>query len=497
MSMYPAEPSPLPTPAIAGRTPDLGSRKAAMRAWIAAIVLMAVVVILNQFGGSEPAAPKAANPTAASVEAPDPGDPFVVAAKFMVKACHAIGADPNSTKEVMNALAPSAHTKENQVRLAIVAADLQGAQAGIDRLDAISDPPDALKEDIGKLKAFYESIKEAPSLRTVDIDEREKIVEHHGWFGKLAYTTGLPDTDPQRAALLSGLGWLIGAGLLGFVAFLTAVVGGLTAGIIMLVKITTGGLKMRFVPPAPGGSVFMETVPVFIAGFLLLKLAVGGVLTVLSRKGATPEGTLPFQLMSQWVLAILPLYPVLVRRMPWSEFRQKIGWHKGEGVFREIGAGLAGYFAGLPLLAAVMVITAGLFILRAIIHRMISGEEAPIPSNPIGELINKGSPVAIAMLFLLATLWAPLVEEAIFRGALYRHLRSRLSVMGAAIISALMFGLMHGYNILLLGPVITIGFIFALMREWRGSLIGSMTAHFLHNATTLALVLMALQALKD
>jgi membrane protease YdiL (CAAX protease family) len=56
---------------------------------------------------------------------------------------------------------------------------------------------------------------------------------------------------------------------------------------------------------------------------------------------------------------------------------------------------------------------------------------------------------------------------------------------------------MHGYNILLLGPVICLGFVFALMREWRGSLIGSMTAHFLHNATALALVLLALSALKD
>ena len=69
--------------------------------------------------------------------------------------------------------------------------------------------------------------------------------------------------------------------------------------------------------------------------------------------------------------------------------------------------------------------------------------------------------------------------------------------MTAALVSALMFGLMHGYNILLLGPVITLGFVFALMREWRGSLICTMTAHFMHNATSLALVLMFMQAIKD
>jgi membrane protease YdiL (CAAX protease family) len=89
------------------------------------------------------------------------------------------------------------------------------------------------------------------------------------------------------------------------------------------------------------------------------------------------------------------------------------------------------------------------------------------------------------------------VEEAVFRGGMYRQLRSRLSVLGAAGISALTFGLMHGYMFLLLGPVICLGFVFALMREWRGSLIASMTAHFMHNATTLVFVFLALSALKD
>jgi hypothetical protein len=34
------------------------------------------------------------------------------------------------------------------------------------------------------------------------------------------------------------------------------------------------------------------------------------------------------------------------------------------------------------------------------------------------------------------------------------------------------------------------------MREWRGSLIPSMTAHFLHNATVLSLAILALSAVK-
>jgi membrane protease YdiL (CAAX protease family) len=77
----------------------------------------------------------------------------------------------------------------------------------------------------------------------------------------------------------------------------------------------------------------------------------------------------------------------------------------------------------------------------------------------------------------------------VFRGALYRHLRSRISVAAAAVLTALGFGLMHGYPIIMLGPVISLGAGFALMREWRGSIIASMTAHCIHNAGVLTLVL--------
>jgi membrane protease YdiL (CAAX protease family) len=72
-----------------------------------------------------------------------------------------------------------------------------------------------------------------------------------------------------------------------------------------------------------------------------------------------------------------------------------------------------------------------------------------------------------------------------------------LSAAAAAAVSALFFGFMHGYSVILLLPVITIGFVFALMREWRGSLVPVMVGHFMHNATALTLVLVLLSAMKE
>jgi membrane protease YdiL (CAAX protease family) len=68
-------------------------------------------------------------------------------------------------------------------------------------------------------------------------------------------------------------------------------------------------------------------------------------------------------------------------------------------------------------------------------------------------------------------------------------LRSWLILPIAAIGSALVFGLMHGYEIIMLGPVITLGFTFAMMRHYRGSLIAPITAHALHNGTVMTLLI--------
>jgi hypothetical protein len=36
--------------------------------------------------------------------------------------------------------------------------------------------------------------------------------------------------------------------------------------------------------------------------------------------------------------------------LDWNDYRKAIGWHCGQGFFREVGAGILGYIAGLPLL---------------------------------------------------------------------------------------------------------------------------------------------------
>jgi membrane protease YdiL (CAAX protease family) len=201
-------------------------------------------------------------------------------------------------------------------------------------------------------------------------------------------------------------------------------------------------------------------------------------------------------------------WPLVRGKLTFTQLRERIGWTSlnGQGVgrrgfsgcVREAAYGLFAYFAFLPVLAVVLVIT---LLLNAIANAPRAGagavEEPVLPSNPVVDLVLAATPLQLALFFVLATCWAPIVEEAIFRGCLYRHMRGRLHAALCAAATALLFGVMHGYHWLMLGPVISLGVVFALMREWRGSIIGPMFAHFLHNATLTSLLIIMLPALKD
>ena len=82
---------------------------------------------------------------------------------------------------------------------------------------------------------------------------------------------------------------------------------------------------------------------------------------------------------------------------------------------------------------------------------------------------------------------APVAEEFFFRGFFYRALRSRWSVLGAAAIDGLLFGVIH-YDftgadaLLILPPLAILGFIFCLVYERTGSIYPTIAMHALNNA---------------
>lgn len=149
-----------------------------------------------------------------------------------------------------------------------------------------------------------------------------------------------------------------------------------------------------------------------------------------------------------------------VRGVSWRGIGRDLGLHSGAGWLREIGVGLF-WFALLWTLQCALSI--GLF----------------------AWLGTRGSPAALSDLeyHLLAVLfWAPVVEEVMFRGVLYRALRARWGWVAAGGASGLLFACWHSY-----WPYwplhFVAGFGYAALREWRGSLVAPVVAHFAYNAT--------------
>lgn len=473
--------------------PDPGTRASSRIAWFFTVVLLGAVVFMNQCASRSASQASQSQTSPATIQPPDIMEQSTLMGKLMVRMAVMDGSNAEARSTVMLQIDSTAVSPLARLRNTIIAAEVLGIEEARTRTQTIKNEnelPELVQQEIPLFEKVFENDK-SPVLSDT---EREQLITRHGWYGKLAMVRGIPDNDPTREQLLGGGGKLVALTTLLVVVLVIASLGALTFSILAIVKIGNGKFVWRFVPPAAGGSVFLEMVAVFIAGFLALKL----VLTALAINAPVGSGShlLKVQLIAQWVLVLLCFYPLFRGKFTMKDFRQRLGWTSGRGVFTEIGCGIAGYLACLPFFVVGAVITL-IYVLIKGAMAAASGEAPQAIENPIIDLVMSASNTELILLFVLATCWAPLVEEAVFRGGMYRHLRGRLGLIAAAGISALAFGLMHGYELFMLMPVISLGFGFAFLREWRGSLIAPMTAHFIHNATVLTFMLSILSFIKD
>ena len=95
--------------------------------------------------------------------------------------------------------------------------------------------------------------------------------------------------------------------------------------------------------------------------------------------------------------------------------------------------------------------------------------------------------MAIAVLVLIAVVLAPIIEELIFRGCLYRFLKSQTAILPAQIISGILFSLMHA-NIFSFLPLALIGVLLARVYEKTGSILVSIWFHAFFNGHTLLML---------
>ena len=98
-----------------------------------------------------------------------------------------------------------------------------------------------------------------------------------------------------------------------------------------------------------------------------------------------------------------------------------------------------------------------------------------------------GDPIAIGLLVIAAVILAPIVEELIFRGCLYRFLKSKTTVLPAQIASGILFSMIH-WNLLSFLPLVLVGIFLARIYEKTGSILVAIWFHAFFNAFSLSML---------
>ena len=354
-----------------------------------------------------------------------------------------------------------------RVRFAVLAGELSGPEEARRVLAGLE-----VSEERTLLARLYGGAK-------LSDEEQATLETRLGWFGDLA--VGLQDDDARaRAMSLARRTFfgLVGVILAGLAALL---VGGLLL-VLLAVFAHMGKLRSGVVPGGGNGGIYAES----FALYLVLFVGLSFLSRFLPWRGLWLGGVV-------MILSLAALAWPVIRGIRWADVRRDLGLYSGG--FADIPLGIGTYLSALPLLALGVLIMLGIMFVR---RRM--GLDDPAgegPSHPIIGIALSGSVWAWVQMIFVACVLAPLVEEAMFRGALYQHLRELgpglakgASVAFSVLVSGFVFAAIHPQGWLGVPVLMSLATAFALSREWRGSLVPAMIAHGINNGMTTLMLLM-------
>jgi len=137
-----------------------------------------------------------------------------------------------------------------------------------------------------------------------------------------------------------------------------------------------------------------------------------------------------------------------------------------------------------------VLVVLGIAVLVNVLYELLIvylGMEPPPAVPP--EFIQSG--LSLAMLSLLALLVAPFVEETFFRGFILPGVGSRIGYGWGAVLSALIFALVHVLTLWQLGvmvPIFLLGLLLAWLYMRTGSIWPCIFTHFAYNSLALLFV---------
>ncbi|HEV3443754.1 MAG TPA: type II CAAX endopeptidase family protein [Gemmataceae bacterium] len=355
----------------------------------------------------------------------------------------------------------------------------------------------ALLKILEKLYKDYAADRyDAPSLTPQD---RELLRRELEWTGELALTPAGGKNAQARATVLRP------AYRVAIVYFAVFAIGGLVALvglaalIVFLVFLFQGKLDRGIHCGSYHGAVYAEAFALWMVLFLGFSFLVG----ILANKLALDANArFVAALVAECFTLVALGWPVL-RGIPWSQVRWETGLTLGRRPAVEPLVGLAGNVMALPLLVLGIAVTLFLIVLQNRLHANVAAGDnfspPDLPGHPIVKELAHGNWLEYLQVFVLACIIAPVIEETMFRGVLYRHLREatcNFGFAGSVLLSALavsfVFAVIHPQGPIGMPPLMALAFMFSLLREWRGTLIPGMVAHGVNNGLVLLFSLTAM-----
>jgi membrane protease YdiL (CAAX protease family) len=351
----------------------------------------------------------------------------------------------------------------------------------------------ANQRTLGVLEHLYRDYRaskwKAPSVPLAD---RKHLISELGWFGSLALA---PDgvraaTGGQeaRSEVVSAAWKAFVFVLMASIVFLCVGAAGLAGATMFIVFALSGRLVRKGGARSGNSGLYIETFAVWMV-----------LLTALSLAAIFIPHARDHRLFYSGAASLLSLaaiaWPVL-RGLSWSSVRHDIGWYRPGPAWREVLWGVVCYASSLPLIACGFAITLLLLQMQHAITGAPGGlESQSAPAHPVIEWVSKGGMGDRLAVMLLACVIAPLVEESVFRGALYRYLRDTTwkwrtgaGIAFSAFTNSLIFAVIHPQGLFAAPVLMSIAVGFSLAREWRGSLLTPITMHAINNGVMLIML---------
>jgi membrane protease YdiL (CAAX protease family) len=454
-------------------------------AWLVILLAVGYVVYREQHrpGPAGEEQPAAGNNASSFV--------FDFQARYLVGAGQLLGAqEKQHLLEQMGSL--NAGSFGQRLRYVILSGEMGSREEALHKLDELDRQlAEAKLELTPDQAALLASLKRLYQQRPLTEAEQQQLRSELGWFGELALAPPW-GTDPQaRAAVLAPATRTVTVFLSFVMILVLAGLAGLVALLVFLVLVAAGKIRSRLVTGSPGGGIYAET----LALWLLLFLGFNLLAAHLAPPGA---GLLPNALAS--LCSLLALAWPVCRGLPWAQVRRDIGWTAGAHPALEPLIGVATYPTALPLVAIGFVLVLALLALESRWHgggAETSFAPSDLPAHPIVQFLVTSTYWQRVQILILGTVIAPIVEETMFRGVLYRHLREAsrgwrigVSVLFSATVVSFIFAVIHPQGLVAVPLLMALAYAFTAVREWRGTLIPGMVAHGITNGVTMTLLLL-------